>query len=152
VRSSTAARLEELQCDIRESVGDDGLLCMELLSDEVVVALARARRELGQGAAETRTALRDALLEHVQTRMDHVELTTPKPNDHGRWESRYVETDGNDIFVGPVWFDPASDETGPTDAAVIARAKMRLECRSMLEAKRSGMLGALVDILNAMAS
>ena len=136
--------------------GADGAVDIELRAEGETIATAHVRNDaladmqslLGSTRAEVQACVEAALAHRFKQDWADVTLTTPVLVA-GRFVSRYVHRGVEPLQVGLVWHDVSSRETGPDYVPAVARSRMRHLVRQVLERKRRGMLGVVVDILHA---
>ncbi len=142
--------------DFRVINGPDGAMDVELHAEGETVATARVRNEaladmqslLGSTRAEVQAHVEAALTHRFEQDWADVALTTPVLVA-GRLVSRYVHRGVAPLQVGLIWYDVSSRELGPAYVPAVARSRMRHVVQQVLDRKRRGMLGVVVDILHA---
>lgn len=150
--SSTADRL----FDFHVINGPDGGMDIALHAEGETVASAHVRNDaladmqslLGSTRAEVQAYVEAALTHRFERDWADVTLTTPVLVA-GRWVSRYVRRGVEPLQVGLMWYDVSSRVIGPDYVPAVARSRMRHVVRQVLDRKRRGMLGVVVDILHA---
>jgi hypothetical protein len=150
--TSTADRL----FDFRVINGPDGGMDISLHAEGEAVASAHVRNDaladmqslLGSARAEVQADVEAALTHRFEREWADVTLTTPVLVA-GRWVSRYVHCGVEPLQVGLIWYDASSRVIGPDYVPVVARSRMRHVVRQVLDRKRRGMLGVVVEILHA---
>ena len=150
--TSTADRL----FDFHVINGPDGGMEISLQAEGETVATARVRSDafgdmqslLGSTRAEVQGYVEAALTHQFEREWADVTLTPPVLVA-GRWVSRYEHRGVEPLQVGLLWYDVASRAIGPDYVPAVARSRMRHVVRQVLDRKRRGMLGVVVDILHA---
>lgn len=136
--------------------GPDGDMDIELHAEGEAVATAHIRPEaladmqslLGSTRAEVRAHIEAALAHRFERDCAEVALTAPVLLT-GRFVSRYVHGGVQPLQAGLVWYDVSSRVVGPDYVPAVARSRMRSVVQQVLDRKRRGMLGVVVDIFHA---
>ena len=153
--------MTELQYDFRQPADPEGGLVVELHAEGQRIAVASVSTRsltdmktlLGLEQDRVRTMLQDGLVEQLLREHQQVDLTSPEPiaSSRDRFVSRYLVRAAGRLAVGVVWYDASSSTTGPTDAPVVVRSKMRLQVRRLLAVQGLTPLARFVAVLHAMS-
>ncbi len=153
--SQHEASAAECLFDFHVINGADGAVeIIELHAEGETVASAHVRNDaladmqslLGSTRAEVQACVEAALAHRFKQDWADVTLTTPVLVA-GRFVSRYVHLGVEPLQVGLVWLEVSSRVIGPDYVPAVARSRMRYVVEQVLDRKRHGMLGVVVDIL-----
>lgn len=136
--------------------GPDGGIDISLHAEGEPIASAHVRSDaladmqslLGSTRADVQACVEAALTHQFERARADVTLTPPVLVA-GRWVSRYEHRGVKPLQVGLMWYDVSSGAIGPDYVPAVVRSLMRHVVRQVLDRKRRGMLGVVVDILNA---
>jgi hypothetical protein len=159
-------RTRDALLELREVADPEGITLQLFVEGEPLfsarvrnIDLTEMLRALRLAREDAVAQLSDRLIARFEQERRRVSLSSPvlvSPNTADeraeRWVSRYVIPTASGVEAGVVWYDPMSRAVGPDHVPMIVRSRMREAVQHKLAETRSGMLGAVLGVLDDLSS